>query len=96
MFAISLCQETPLHFAATEGNMDAAQFLIHNGADVNIKDKDGVGTRDCTTDGKLVLLIKHLSSGLIKFTHYFVHSYEKISLNAWKSGKFCCFGSSFC
>ena len=66
LFSFSLRQETPLHVAAREGNMDAAQFLIRNGADVNIKDKDGVG--------RLVLLIAFILRPQ-KFTRYIVHSY---------------------
>ena len=36
-------QKTPMHRAATKGHKDAVQLLIRKGADVNIKDNDGVG-----------------------------------------------------
>ena len=32
---------TPLHFAAGEGHKEVAELLITNGADVNVKQKDG-------------------------------------------------------
>ena len=37
--------------------MDAVQFLIDNGADVNITDNDGVGIWDYTSDNRFLLLI---------------------------------------
>ena len=39
------------------------QLLIRKGADVNLEDNDGVGIRDCTTDGMLVLLIAFIMPG---------------------------------
>ena len=36
-------QGTPLHLAAEEGHADAVQCLVDNGADINIKDINGVG-----------------------------------------------------
>ena len=35
-------QLTPLHLAADNGHTDTVQCLIEKGADVNIKDDDGV------------------------------------------------------
>ena len=35
-------QETPLHWAAQGGHGGAVEYLIQAGADVNIKDDDGV------------------------------------------------------
>ena len=35
-------QRTPLHWAAVEGHTDSVELLIQAGADVNIKDDDGV------------------------------------------------------
>ena len=40
--AFSLNQQTPLHLAAREGHMDTVEFLINNGADINIQDNNGV------------------------------------------------------
>ena len=38
-----LHQRTPLCLAARKGNFDAVKYLGDQGADVNIKDDDGVG-----------------------------------------------------
>ena len=38
---ISPHQRTPLHWAA-ERHADIAQFLVEKGADINVKDNDGV------------------------------------------------------
>ena len=35
-------QETPLHWAAIEGKEGTVQLLIEKGADINVKDNDGV------------------------------------------------------
>ena len=40
----SLCQRTPLHIAAGKGYEYTLLYLIEQGADVNIKDNDGVCT----------------------------------------------------
>lgn len=39
---ISLHQRTPLQWAVIEGHMDIVKSLIVKGADINIKDKNGV------------------------------------------------------
>ena len=39
---ISPHQRTPLHLAAELGHTGTAQFLVEKGADINIKDSDGV------------------------------------------------------
>ena len=42
MTCFSLKQWTPLHLAAREGHMNTVEFLINNGADINIQDTDEV------------------------------------------------------
>ena len=42
MTRFSLKQWTPLHLAAREGHMNTVEFLINNGADINIQDNDEV------------------------------------------------------
>ena len=39
---ISLHQQTPLHIAASNGHDYTVQCLVEKGAEINIKDKDGV------------------------------------------------------
>ena len=39
---VSPHQQTPLHWAAGEGEEDTVQLLIEKGADINIKDNLGV------------------------------------------------------
>ena len=41
---------TPLHFATMEGRMRFVQFLIENGADLDIKDLQGQTARDVAGD----------------------------------------------
>lgn len=38
---------TPLHYAATAGNIDAATILLAGGADINAKDDAGYTPLDC-------------------------------------------------
>lgn len=54
---VSSYQRTPLHIAAAEGHVDIVVYLVKNGADINMKDKKGVGVTnllvvDYNTDGK--------------------------------------------
>ena len=35
-------QRTPLHRAVEQGHAGTAQFLVEKGADINVKDNDGV------------------------------------------------------
>ena len=53
---------TALHGAAYEGNVDCVQYLIDNGADVNLQDDDGWTSLHAAVCGKrkkcLVLLLK--------------------------------------
>ena len=35
-------QSTPLFWAAYEGHVDIVRYLVEQGADINIKDKNGV------------------------------------------------------
>ena len=51
-------QYTPLHCAAIEGKEDTVQLLIEKGADMKIKDSDGVREWVGITDCVLVLLIR--------------------------------------
>ena len=40
---VSFChQRTPLHKAAGSGKVDVVRYFMGKGADVNVKDKDGV------------------------------------------------------
>ena len=41
---------TPLHIAAGEGYRYTVENLLHNGADIHIKDKQGVNVHDYTPD----------------------------------------------
>ena len=43
-----LYQRTPLHIATREGHENTAKCLVKKGADISIKDKDGVSV---TPDG---------------------------------------------
>ena len=52
---VSPHQRTPLHLAAGEGT---THILIEKGADINIKDSDGVRESVFITDCVLVLLIR--------------------------------------
>lgn len=39
-------QQTPLHVAARNGKADTVRYLVDKGADINIKDDDGVSESD--------------------------------------------------
>jgi len=41
-YKYSLCQRTPLHFAARANYERTAECIVDLGADTNIKDNDGV------------------------------------------------------
>ena len=41
-FALKHVQQAPLHIAARGGHDDTVLYLADNGADVNIKDNNGV------------------------------------------------------
>ena len=43
----SLCQQTPMHTAAKDGNEFTMKGLHKLGADINIKDNDGVSEGAC-------------------------------------------------
>ena len=52
-------QWTLLHLVAGSGHVDIVRYLVEEqGADINIKDKDGVSKREYTADCKLVLLVR--------------------------------------
>jgi cytohesin len=51
-------QQTPLHWAAQVGNRDAAELLVHNGADRTIRDSDGKAPGDYTDNDELSALLK--------------------------------------
>jgi len=53
---LSLHQATPLHVAAESGNVDTVSYLGDKGADINIKDGDGVSECDYTADTVLISL----------------------------------------
>ena len=48
----SLSQQTPMHTAAKEGNEYTMEGLVKLGADINIKDKDGVSETQNITAGR--------------------------------------------
>ena len=50
-------QKTPLHVAASKGRDYTVECLVKKGADMNIKDKNGVSESTYTPDGCLVVLI---------------------------------------
>ena len=41
---------TPLHLAARQGHVDIVRYLVDKGADLNIKDEDGVSEQEYTAD----------------------------------------------
>ena len=41
---------TPLHCAAPHGHVDVVRYLVDKGADLNIKDEDGVSEQEYTAD----------------------------------------------
>lgn len=47
-------QSTPLHLAAGGGHVHTVQWLVMAGADLNIKEDDGVSERDNSTDSGLM------------------------------------------
>ena len=51
-------QSTPLHKAANEGHVHIVRYLVEQGADINIKDVNGVSEQQYTADCKLVLLVR--------------------------------------
>ena len=55
---LSFCQQTPLHIAASKNYERTVECLVDEGADINIKDKDGVSTTH-TTVGILYVIHVH-------------------------------------
>jgi cytohesin len=51
-------QQTPLHWAAHEGNKDAAELLVQNGADRSLRDCDGKAPVDYTDNDDLSALLR--------------------------------------
>ena len=54
----SLHQRTPLHRAARRGHVDTVICLVEQGADINIKDENGVCEWEYFADYNSVLLIR--------------------------------------
>jgi ankyrin repeat protein len=50
--------KTPLHIASEWGNLPAAKFLIENGANVNIRDKDVKTPLDYAKSAEMIKLLK--------------------------------------
>ena len=46
----SPCQETPLHWAVREGQLDIVRYFVEQDANVIIKDENGVSEREYTAD----------------------------------------------
>ena len=44
-FVTFSCQQTPLHVAARKGRGYTVEHLVKKGADMNIKDKEGVSEK---------------------------------------------------
>ena len=57
-------QRTPLHQAAYRGNTDIVQYLTEKGADINIKDDNGVSGGDCNADQSLSSQVPDKGSGI--------------------------------
>ena len=44
-FVTFFCQQTPLHVAVSKGRDYMVEYLVEKGADMNIKDKNGVSVK---------------------------------------------------
>ena len=44
MFFFSLCQMTPLHWATKKGCIGIVKYLVEQGANISIRDVNGVST----------------------------------------------------
>ena len=61
---LSLSQQTPMHTAAKVGNKFTMEGLFELGADINIKDNDGVNIYYlCWIDFSFSVLLKIFSNG---------------------------------
>ena len=49
---------TPLHYASYYGHVEVVEFLLANGADVSIKNKDELLAMDCALDNRVVRLFR--------------------------------------
>lgn len=50
-------QWSPLHVAVAGVHVDRVRYLVDKNANINIRDRFGVSMQDCTTEGRLVLVI---------------------------------------
>ena len=53
-------QQTPLHVAASQGHCNVVEYLVMQGADVSIKDNDGVSVT-------ILLMIDYIVLGIVSF-----------------------------
>ena len=87
---------TPLHRAAEEGHVDAVTYLVQKGANIHSEGNDGVSEWECTTDCRLVLLIRvslvlmHLTRvryALVQLITSILSEIEITNWSAWKLDK---------
>ena len=89
-------QWTPLRQAAEGGHVDTVYYLVEKGANIHSKDSNGVSEWECTTDCRLVLLIRvslvpmHLTRvwyALVQLITSILSEIEITNWSAWKSDK---------
>ena len=61
---LSPYQDTPLHMAAHNGHTDTLQYLIDQGAGINVKNNHGVSEWDYNADFSLTTQVPDKGSGI--------------------------------